>query len=135
MRISHWYYDPDYGVFTGHPHDPRTDHDGVDLDLEAAKDELLRTSLYTTDWLANEGTTDETPVDLATVPDDLRQATADQLVALVFAATDPARIVAAVYELRVRYLRAKDGDITDRAWEKYEDEIKRADFDDNHFWF
>ena len=135
MRISQRYYDPDYGPYTGHPHDPRSDYEDIDLDIEAAKDELLRTSLYTTDWLANEGTTDETPVHLAAVPDDLRQATADQLVALVFAATDPARIVAAAYELRVRYLRAKDGDVTDRAWERYEDEIKRAEYDDNHFWF
>ena len=135
MRTSHWYYDPDYGPPTGHPHDPRNDYGDVDLDIEAAKDELLRTSLYTTDWLANEGTTDETPVDLATVPDDLRQANADQLVALVFAAADVSRIVAAAYELRVRYLRAKDGDVTDRAWERYEDEIKRAECDDNHFWF
>ena len=47
MRTSHWYYDPDYGVFTGHPHDPRSDYGDVDLELEAAKDELLRTPLFT----------------------------------------------------------------------------------------
>jgi|694.fasta_scaffold132243_5 hypothetical protein len=134
MRTSHWYYDPDYGPYTGHPHDPRTDHDGVDLDLEAAKDEIARTPLFVTDWLAHEATTDETPLDLQAVPAELQQATADQLIALVFAGHID-RIVPAVYELRVRYLRAKDGDITSRAWEKYEDEIKRADFDDNHFWF
>ena len=134
MRTSHWYYDPDYGVFTGHPHDPRSDYGDVDLDLEAAKDEIARTPLFVTDWLAHESTCDETPVDLAAVPAELQQATADQLIALVFAGHID-RIVPAVYELRVRYLRAKDGDITSRAWEKYEDEIKRADFDDNHFWF
>ena len=134
MRTSHWYYDPDYGVFTGHPHDPRTDHDDVDLDIEAAKDELLRTPLFVTDWLAHESTCDETPVDLTAVPAELRQATADQLIALVFAGHID-RIVPAVYELRARYLKAKDGDVTSRAWEKYEDEIKRAQCDDNHFWF
>lgn len=134
MRTSHWYYDPDYGVFTGHPHDPRSDYGDVDLDLEAAKDEIARTPLFVTDWLAHESTCDETPVDLQAVPAELQQATADQLIALVFAGHID-RIVPAVYELRARYLRAKDGDVTSRAWEKYEDEIKRADFDDNHFWF
>ena len=134
MRTSHWYYDPDYGVFTGHPHDPRSDYGDVDLDLEAAKDEIARTPLFVTDWLAHEATCDETPVDLAAVPAELQQATADQLIALVFAGHID-RIVPAVYELRVRYLRAKDGDVTSRAWEKYEDEIKRAQCDDNHFWF
>ena len=134
MRTSHWYYDPDYGVFTGHPHDPRSDYGDVDLDLEAAKDEIARTPLFVTDWLAHEATCDETPVDLAAVPAELQQATADQLIALVFAGHID-RIVPAVYELRVRYLKAKDGDVTSRAWEKYEDEIKRAQCDDNHFWF
>ena len=134
MRTSHWYYDPDYGVFTGHPHDPRSDYGDVDLDLEAAKDEIARTPLFVTDWLAHEATCDETPVDLAAVPAELQQATADQLIALVFAGHID-RIVPAVYELRARYLRAKDGDVTSRAWEKYEDEIKRAQCDDNHFWF
>ena len=134
MRTSHWYYDPDYGVFTGHPHDPRTDHDGVDLDLEQAKDEIARTPLFITDWLAHEATTDETPIDLTAVPAELQQATADQLIALVFAGHID-RIVPAVYELRARYLRAKDGDVTSRAWERYEDEIKRAQCDDDHFWF
>ena len=134
MRTSHWYYDPDYGVFTGHPHDPRSDYGDVDLDIEAAKDEIARTPLFVTDWLAHESTCDETPVDLQTVPAELQQATADQLIALVFAGHID-RIVAAVYELRARYLRAKDGDITSRAWERYEDEIKRAQCDDNHFWF
>ena len=134
MRTSHWYYDPDYGPPTSHPHDPRNDYGDVDLDLEAAKDEIARTSLFVTDWLAHEATCDETPVDLAAVPAELQQATADQLIALVFAGHID-RIVAAVYELRVRYLKAKDGDVTSRAWEKYEDEIKRAQCDDNHFWF
>ena len=134
MRTSHWYYDPDYGPPTSHPHDPRNDYGDVDLDLEAAKDEIARTPLFITDWLAHEATTDETPVDLMAVPAELRQATADQLIALVFAGHID-RIVAAVYELRARYLRAKDGDVTSRAWEKYEDEIKRAQCDDNHFWF
>lgn len=134
MRTSHWYYDPDYGPPTGHPHDPRTDHDGVDLDLEAAKDEIARTPLFIVDWLAHEATTDETPVDLQAVPAELQQATADQLIALVFAGHID-RIVPAVYELRARYLRAKDGDITSRAWERYEDEIKRAQCDDSHLWF
>ena len=134
MRTSHWYYDPDYGVFTGHPHDPRSDYGDVDLDLEAAKDEIARTPLFVTDWLAHESTCDETPVDLQAVPAELQQATADQLIALVFAGHID-RIVPAVYELRVRYLRAKDGDVTSRAWEKYEDEIKRAQCDDSHLWF
>jgi hypothetical protein len=40
-----------------------------------------------------------------------------------------------VYELRVRYLRAKDGDITSRAWERYEEDLKRAEYDDSHLWF
>ena len=134
MRTSHWYYDPDYGVFTGHPHDPRSDYEDIDLDLEAAKDDMLRTPLFITDWLAHEATTDETPVDLTAVPAELRQATADQLIAVVFGGHID-QIVPAVYELRARYLRAKDGDVTSRAWEKYEDEIKRAQCDDNHFWF
>ncbi len=134
MRTSHWYYDPDYGVFTGHPHDPRSDYGDVDLDLEAAKDEIARTPLFVTDWLAHESTCDETPVDLAAVPAELQQATADQLIALVFAGHID-RIVPAAYELRVRYLKAKDGDVTSRAWEKYEDEIKRAQCDDSHLWF
>jgi ABC-type branched-subunit amino acid transport system substrate-binding protein len=99
-----------------------------------AKDEIARTPLFVVDWLAHEATADETPVDLLAVPAELRQATADQLIALVFAGHID-RIVPAVYELRVRYLRAKDGDITSRAWERYEDEIKRAEYDDNHFWF
>ena len=134
MRTSHWYYDPDYGPPTTHPHDPRNDYDDIDLDIEAAKDDMLRTPLFITDWLAHEATTDETPVDLTAVPAELRQATADQLIALVFSGHID-RIVPAVYELRTRYLRAKDGDITSRAWERYEDEIKRAQCDDNHFWF
>ena len=128
------YYDPDYGPFTGHPHDPRYDYEDIDLDFEAAKDDMLRTPLYITDWLAHEASTDETPVDLTAVPADLRQATADQLLAQVFGGHID-QIVPAVYELRVRYLRAKDGDITSRAWERYEDEIKRAKYDDDHFWF
>jgi hypothetical protein len=94
----------------------------------------LRTPLFVVDWLAHEATADETPVDLLAVPAELRQATADQLIALVFAGHID-RIVPAVYELRVRYLRAKDGDITSRAWERYEDEIKRAQCDDSHLWF
>ena len=134
MRISQRYYDPDYGPYTGHPHDPRSDYDDIDLDLEQAKDEIARTPLFITDWLAHEATCDETPVDLTKVP-DFHQATADQLIALVFGSTDFEKIVSAVYELRARYLRAKDGDITSRAWERYEDEIKRAQCDDDHFWF
>ena len=134
MRTSHWYYDPDYGVFTGHPHDPRSDYGDVDLDLEAAKDEIARTPLFIVDWLAHEATTDETPLDLQAVPAELQQATADQLIALVFAGHID-QIVPAVYELRARYLRAKDGDVTSRAWERYEDEIKRTQYDDDHFWF
>ena len=134
MRTSQHYYDPDYGPYTGHPHDPRSDYEDIDLDFEAAKDDMLRTPLYVTDWLAHEATCDETPVDLAKVP-DLQQATADQLIAVVFGSTDFKKIVSAVYELRVRYLRAKDGDITSRAWERYEDEIKRAQSDDSHLWF
>ena len=134
MRTSQHYYDPDYGPPTTHPHDPRNDYDDIDLDIEAAKDDMLRTPLFITNWLAHESTCDETPVDLTAVPADLRQATADQLIALVFAGHID-RIVPAVYELRVRYLRAKDGDVTSRAWERYEDEIKRAQCDDNHFWF
>ena len=134
MRTSHWYYDPDYGPPTGHPHDPRSDYDDPDLDLEVAADELARTPLFVVDWLAHEATSDETPVDLAAVPADLRQATADQLIALVFAGHID-RIVPAAHELRARYLRAKEGDITTRAWERYEDDLKRAEYDDGHFWF
>ena len=134
MRTSRHYYDPDYGPPTGHPHDPRSDYEDIDLDIEAAKDEIARTPLFITDWLAHEATCDETPVDLASVPAELRQATADQLIALVFAGHID-RIVPAVCELRARYLKAKDGDITSRAWERYEDEIKRAQCDDDHFWF
>ena len=134
MRISQAYYDPDYGPYTGHPHDPRYDYDDIDLDLEAAKDEIARTPLYVADWLAHEATCNETPVDLLAVPAELRQATVDQLIAQMFAGHID-RIVPAVYELRVRFLRAKDGDVTSRAWERYEDEIKRAQCDDDHFWF
>jgi len=133
MRISQAYYDPDFGPYTGHPHDPRSDYDDIDLDLEGAKDEIARTPLYVIDWLAHEATADETPVDLPAVPADLRQATANQLIALVFAGHID-QIVPAVHELRVRYLRAKDGDVTSRAWEKLEDEIKRSQCDD-YFWF
>ena len=134
MRISQAFFDPDYGPPTNHPHDPRNDFEDIDLDLEAAKDEIARTPLFIVDWLAHEATADETPLDLTTVPAELQQATADQLIALVFAGHID-RIVPAVYELRVRYLRAKDGDITSRAWERYEDEIKRAQCDDSHLWF
>jgi hypothetical protein len=134
MKISQAYYDPDYGPPTNDPHDPRNDFEDINLDLEAAKDEIARTPLFITDWLAHEATADETPVDLLAVPAELRQATADQLIALVFAGHID-RIVPAVYELRVRYLRAKDGDITSRAWERHEDEIKPAQCADSHFWF
>ena len=133
MRISQRYYDPDYGPYTGHPHDPRSDYDDIDLDFEAAKDDMLRTPLFITDWLAHEATTDETPVDLTAVP-AFQQATADQLIAVVFGGHID-QIVPAVYELRARYLRAKDGDVTSRAWERYEDEIKRTQYNDDHFWF
>ena len=134
MRTSQHYYDPDYGPLTTHPHDPRNDYDDIDLDIEAAKDDMLRTPLFITDWLAHEATCDETPVDLTAVPAELRQATADQLIALVFSGHID-RIVPAVYELRARYLRAKDGDVTSRAWERYEDDLKRTQYDDDHFWF
>ena len=80
MRTSQHYYDPDYGPPTTHPHDPRNDYDDIDLDIEAAKDDMLRTPLFITDWLAHAATTDETPVDLTAVPAELRQATADQLI-------------------------------------------------------
>jgi hypothetical protein len=37
MRTSQHYYDPDYGPFTGHPHDPRSDYEDIDLDFEAGQ--------------------------------------------------------------------------------------------------
>jgi hypothetical protein len=55
------YYDPDYGPYTGHPHDPRYDYEDIDLDIEAAKDDMLRTPLFVTDWLAHEATPTRRP--------------------------------------------------------------------------
>lgn len=109
-------YDPDYGRYTGHPMDPRTDTEAADELREQATDALVETPEYFVEWLSlrvNPRRVHEVnrvprdPLDMALW---CERADVTALVALLVQ-PDPAGALAAIRELVARFLAESDAEI------------------------